>query len=86
MFFIGSIKIISANSNWYRYRYQFVGEVMMDIFGANKIIHPVRLRIPKGTKNIISISIAVLVECLIRNENIAFEEHKIENCLKLSYI
>ena len=45
----------------YRYRYQFVGEVMTDMRSIKEMIQCVTLRIPKGMKNAISISIANMI-------------------------
>ena len=41
-----------------QYRYQFVGKVMTDILTRKKVVRRAILGIPKGMKNVISISIA----------------------------
>ena len=53
----------------------------MDILSTKKIIHCATQGIFKGIKNAISISVAVSVDSLIRNEKIISEEHKTKNCL-----
>ena len=65
-----------------RYRYQLVGEVMMDMFSIKEIIQRVTLWIPKGMKNAISVSVAFNVHILIRNENTISEKGKTKNRLK----
>ena len=66
-----------------RYRYQFVGKVMMDILNIKEIIQLAALCIPKGMKkNAVFISIAFNVNILIRNENIISEQRKTKTCLK----
>ena len=55
---------------------------MMDMRSFKEIIHRATLRIPKGMKNAVFISIAFFLDVLIRNENIISKEHKTKNCLK----
>ena len=44
-----------------------------------RMIQCVTLRIPKGMKNVISMSVASCLDFLIRNENITSEECKTKN-------
>ena len=59
------------------YRYQFVGEVKMDILSTKEINHCEALGILA-----VSISTAFSIDIFIRNENIISEEQKTKNCLK----
>ena len=63
--------------------YQFVGEIMADMWNIEEMIQCATLRIPKGMqKNAISISIAFCLDFLIRNKNIISEECKTKILLK----
>ena len=64
-----------------RHRYQLVGKVTTDISSTREIICPETLVIPKRMKNAVLISIALEIEILIRNENIASKEHKTKQLL-----
>ena len=55
---------------------------MTDILGIIEIIQVATFRIPKGIKNAVSISIAVGVDILIRNQNIISKECKTKTCFK----
>ena len=66
----------------YRYRYQFVGEVMTDMWSIKERIQCASLGIPKGMKNAIYIFIAFCLDFLIRNENTPSEECKTKSRLK----
>ena len=56
-------------------RYQFVGEVMMNILSTEEITHFATLGIPKG-KNAVSILIAFGIDIFIRKENITLKKPK----------
>ena len=61
-----------------RFRYRFVGKVMIDILSTKEIIQCASLRIPKGMKRKqFPISIAFSADILIRNDNKILEEHKV---------
>ena len=56
-----------------RHRYQFI---VTDILSTKELIRHATLWIPKLMEKLISISIAFSVDILIRNKNLASEEHK----------
>ena len=63
--------------------YQFVGEIMADMWSIKELILSATRGIPKGMKkNAISIFIAFCFDFLIRNENITLEECKAKYRLK----
>ena len=55
---------------------------MTDILSTKEVVQSATLRIPKGMKNAISISITVSNHILIKIENIISEEYKTKNRLK----
>ena len=55
---------------------------MVDMRSIKEMIQCATLGIPKGIKNVISMSVAFCLDLSIRNENITSEECKPKNRLK----